>query len=212
MEQSAVRRHWWPAWAPRALAESLLIVFSVVLALAVSEWAQARRTAARVAEMRGYLIAEIRSNRALLARDAYLPHHARLKQMFGRATGRPGTPVSRARAEPALRALFKTGLHQSSLQDAVWTSISSGDLLEQLKPREMFALAGLYRMQANMATLNLGGYENALGLIDVLGSDGSAARPMMRMTLFLEDLVAFEGALIRRYDQTLAVLEEQSPR
>ena len=212
MSEGAVQRRFWPGWAPRALAESLLIVFSVVLALAVSEWADGRRTAARVKEMRGYLIEEIKANRAALASDRYLPHHQRLKQIFGRATGVPGQTVSRQQAEPALQALFKTGLHQASLQDAVWTSVSSGDLLAELRPREMFALAGLYRMQANSATLNRSGYENALGLLDVMSEPGSAARPMMRMTLFLEDLVVHERNLIARYDTTLKVLGEAPAR
>lgn len=69
MDGPAPRRIKLPSWWPRALAESLLIVFSVVLALAVSEWADGRRTAARVAEMRGFLIEEIRANRTLLTSD-----------------------------------------------------------------------------------------------------------------------------------------------
>lgn len=212
MSDPAPRRFRFPHWAPRALAESLLIVFSVVLALAVSEWADGRRTAARVKEMRGYLIEEIRANRALLASDGYLPHHMRLKQAFGRATGTPGAIVPRERAAPVLERLFRSGLHQASLQDAVWSSVSSGDLLGELEPREMFALAKLYRAQANQTTLNRAGYENALGLLDVLSADGSAARPMMRMTLFLEDLVAHERGLITRYDETLKVLGEAPAR
>lgn len=84
--------------------------------------------------------------------------------------------------------------------------MSSGDLLEELEPREMFALAKLYRAQANQTLMNRSGYENALGLLDVLSQPGETARPMLRMTLFLEDLVAHERNLVKRYDDTLAVL------
>ncbi len=55
---SALRR--WRRWAPRAVFESLLIVFSVILALGLTNWAEDRRTEHRVAEMRQFLIAEPR--------------------------------------------------------------------------------------------------------------------------------------------------------
>jgi hypothetical protein len=196
----------WPSWGWRAVFESLLIVFSVILALAATEWVEQRRTEARVQEMRGYLIREIRANRAVLADPLYLPHHDRLKSAFGRATGAPGRRMSRAEAEPAIDALFGGGLHQPSLQDAVWSSVSSGDLMEHLPPEEMFMLARVYRAQATMSLMNQQGMENAMGLLDILADEGTVGRQMMRMTLYLEDLTSYERSMIALYDQALAQL------
>lgn len=82
--------------------------------------------------------------------------------------------VPRERALPVLKILFQGGLRQASPQDAVWTSVSPGDLLEELEPREMFALARLYRAQANQAMVNRSGAENTLNLLDIMGQPGPA--------------------------------------
>jgi hypothetical protein len=196
----------WRRWLPKAVFESLLIVFSVILALGLSDWAESRRTAARVQEMRGHLIGEMRANRALLVSDAYLPHHRQLKTAFGRATGMPGAPIGRAEARPAIDQLFKGGLHQPPLQDAVWSSVVGGDLLEHLPAEDLFTLARVYRAQSSTEELNRIGAESAAGLLDVLADESLAPRQMMRMTLFLEDMVYHEERMVALYDQALKQL------
>lgn len=60
---SAVRRTAlrWRRWLPRALFESGLIIFSVVLALALTGWAEDRRMSRRADDMRGFLIEEMKA-------------------------------------------------------------------------------------------------------------------------------------------------------
>lgn len=210
-EPSPQTRKWhlsWPSWGARAVFESVLIVFSVVLAMGVGEWAEHRRTANRVAEMRQFMIAEIRANRDNLATDDYIPHHQQLKQAFAAAGGMPDMVVTRQSAEPAISKLFGGGgLHLASTQDAVWTSVSSSDLFQHMEPEEVFILARVYRAQEALEGVNRGGYENALGLLNVLSNEGDAHREMMRMTLYLEDLIQQERNLLRIYDQALAELD-----
>ena len=198
----------WRRWLPRAVFESVLIVFSVLLALALTNWAEERRTAHRVAEMRGFLIQEIRANRAELGRPYYIPHHERLKLGFARAGGMPNMRVTRQSAEPAISALFGGGgLHLAAPQDAVWTSVSASDLFEHMEPREVFMLAQVYRAQESLEGANRAGYENAVGLLDILTDERDAHRQMMRMTLYLEDLIQQETNLLRLYDRALARMD-----
>ena len=198
----------WRRWLPRAVFESVLIVFSVILALGLTNWAEDRRTAHRVAEMRGFLIQEIRANRADLATDDYVPHHRRLKQGFAQAGGMPNMTVTRQSAEPAITALFAGGgLRLAAPNDAVWTSVSASDLFEHLEPEEVFMLAQVYRAQESLESTNRAGYENAIGLLDILSDEGDAHRQMMRMTLYLEDLIQQETNLLRLYDRALARMD-----
>lgn len=199
----------WRRWLPRATFESVLIVFSVVLALALTNWAEDRRTAHRVAEMRGFLRAEIQANRDMLSGEDYLPHHVALKQGFAAVMGAPGDPVRSGKARPAVEALFRTGLHQAPVRDTVWTSVASGDLLEHMPPREVFMLAELYRAQDSLEGLNRGGFEAATGLLDVLAGDADVTRPVYTMMLYLEDMAAQERALIAAYDRVLAHMDAE---
>ena len=205
---SALRR--WRRWAPRAVFESVLIVFSVILALGLTNWAEDRRTEHRVAEMRQFLIAEIRNNRDELASDNYIPRHTQLKLAFANGGGMPGMAATAQTARPALDQLFGGGgLQLAATRNAVWTSVSASDLFEHMEPEEVFLLAGVYHAQESLDSVNRAGYENAIGLLNILSDDGNANREMMRMTLYLEDLVQQERNLLRIYDQALARLDPQ---
>ena len=196
-----------PSWTGRAAGEGLLIVFSVILALAVTDWADRRRTAHRVEEMRQFLVTEIRANRDELARDDYVPHHNRLKRVFARAGGTPDGQTSRVEARTAADQLFGGGgLHLMAPRDAVWSSVSGGDLFEHMKPEEVFLLARVYRAQESLESVNRAGYENALGVLDILSDQGDRHRQMLRMTLYFEDLIQQETHLLRLYDEALAEL------
>lgn len=200
-------RLYWPSWGPKAVLESLLIVFSVVLALAASNWADERKTAGRVTDMRGFLAAEIRANRATLASADYLPHHTDLKLKFFKAGGRQGEPVDREATRVAMQTLFATGLHPPQLKDAVWTSASQGDLIEHMAPEDVFALAEIYKAQRELEEWNDQGADAAMLLLDMLDNPATAKLRLMRMTLFLEDLSSQEHRLIELYDRALARLD-----
>lgn len=197
------RRIRWRRWAPRAAFEAVLIVFSVVLALAVTGWAEDARTARRVEDMRGFLHAEMRANRDLLRDDHYLPHHMRLKTAFQSVGGRPDAVVTRADAIGPVDMLFSGGLHPPQLRDAVWTSVSSGDLMEHMEPNEVFLLARIYKAQTQLEELNRRGYESAINLFELLTSGENAHRLLMEMSAYLEDLTVQERELIALYDQAL---------
>lgn len=201
----------WPNWGPRAAFESLLIVFSVVLALAASNWADERKTAGRIADMRGFLAAEIRANRAMLTSAEYLPHHDDLKRKFFRAGGMQNDPVDREATRVAMQSLFATGLHPPQMKDAVWTSASQGDLIEHMAPEDVFALAEIYKAQRELEEWNDQGADAAVELLDMLDNPAAAKLRLMRMTLFLEDMSSQERRLIELYDRALARLDPDGP-
>ncbi len=201
----------WRPWLLKGAFESALIVLSVIVAMAVSQWADDQKTAARVKEMRGFLRAEIQANRDLVAHPDALPHHERLKRVFGESIGSLEAPVSREAAMGAARNLFATGLHPAPVSDAVWTSLSGGELMEHMDPQEVFMLAALYRAQGNLEDMNLAGYEAATGLIDLLATGDGAKARLMRTLLMLEDMTTQEKQLIALYDQALAELDD-APR
>ncbi len=200
-----------PAWTARAVFEAVLIVFSVVLALAASGWGEDLRTAARVEDMRGFLAAEIRQNRASLQSPELLPHHEDLKRKFGRAAGRQADPVDAEATRIAMQSLFDTGLHPPELRDAVWTSVSQGDLIEHMAFEEIFALAEAYKAQRELEDWTDQAAEAALSLLDMLDDPRAAKLRLTRMTLLLEDVASRERRLIALYDRALARLEGEAP-
>lgn len=143
----------WRRWLPRAAFESVLIVFSVVLALMLADWADRRRTAAEVAEVRAFFIKEIRANRAILLSDPILPHHRRLRTAFGTANEGEAT---QAKAMQAYGQVFRSGIHVPPLRDAVWRSAETGDLLGEMPIEDLFLLADIYKAQTTLAELSNG--------------------------------------------------------
>jgi hypothetical protein len=207
--ETAIRRRpiAWRRWLPRAVFESLLIVFSVVLALGLTALWEDRQDARRAEEMRAYLVAEIRGNRERLVGGGYIARHETLKRAFAEAGGTPDAVVTRVTASPAIEELFGNGgLRLFSQQNAVWVSVSSSDLFQHMDPEEVFMLARLYRAQESLTSLNRAGYDTALGLLNILSDESGAHREMMRMTLFMEDLLVQERQLLALYDAALVEL------
>lgn len=199
---TAVRR-----WAPRAVFESVLIVFSVFLALWLSQWAEDRRTAERVDDIRGFLAQEMRANRASLTDDFYLPHHDRLKRDFSRAAGRQADAVDPDATRVAMQNLLASGYHPPQLKNAVWTSVSSGELIEHMPPEDVFLLAEVYRAQQTLDVWSDHGQDTATALLDILQSSDGAKNRLIRMVVFLEDMTSQERRLIDLYDRAIAELD-----
>src|SRR5918997_6696314 len=70
--------HGWRSWLPRVLAESVLVVFSVVLALGVDQWREDRKLAREVVDARTAFASEVRGNRDLVTSDRFHGHHQRM--------------------------------------------------------------------------------------------------------------------------------------
>jgi hypothetical protein len=197
-------------WAPRAVFESVLIIFSVCLALGLSQWAEDRRTAERVDDIRGFLAREMRENRALLVSDDYLPHHNRLKRDFSAAAGRQSDPVDPEATRIAMQNMLASGYHPPQMKNAVWTSVSSGELIEHMPPEDVFLLAEVYRGQQTLEQWSDQGADTAVGLLDILQRPEEAKNRLIRMVVFLEDMTAQERRLIELYDRAIAQMDPEA--
>ncbi|MBU1345698.1 MAG: hypothetical protein KKA16_01965 [Alphaproteobacteria bacterium] len=200
------RRFVWRRWLPRAAFESVLIVFSLVLALTLADWAERRRTAAEVAEVRTYFVQEIRANRAILQSDAILPHHRRLRSVFGAV----GDDATRAEVIAAYAQIFQTGIHVPPLRDAVWRSAEAGDLLGEMPIEELFLLADIYKAQNRLDDLSSGFISGMPGVLTGLETGQGVRAAAMTPQLHLGDVVASEEALVALYDRALIALDAET--
>jgi hypothetical protein len=194
-------------WGPRAVFESLLIVLSIVLALALSQLAINMQTEARVREARAYFVQEIRANRAILVADDIIPHHRRLHGLVAALDF--DHPISRAASENARNALFATGIHVAPLRDVVWRTYSGGELMEHIPPHVSFALNDAYRAQDQLAALQNSYYPVLSQLPAQMLTSDDLRGPLISLQLHLGDLIGSEESLVSRYDAALAALGEQ---
>jgi hypothetical protein len=132
--------HGWRSWLPRVLAESVLIVFSVLLALAVDEWREEGELAREVQEARTAFANEIRGNRDLLASDQFHGHHKRMWAHY-RALSDAAKAADQARLAQLQKITlsdFSNGVRPTPLRDAVWRSFSQSGIVRDMKPPRCF--------------------------------------------------------------------------
>jgi hypothetical protein len=193
----------WPDWGKRALLESILIVFSVFLALALDGWREDSQTRRRVAEVRRYFVEEIQANRAQLASPGFAPLHRQAAQAWDGLSKLPAPSVA---DRDKAWAVTPNGLHPFKGRDAVWRSFGSSNLIEHMPSRQVFALAEVYQAQDA-----LDGHNAALLALvrETSGDDEAPAyirsqSKVVRSTL--NDITYAETRLLQLYDQALADL------
>jgi hypothetical protein len=191
-------------WGPRAIFESLLIVVSIVLALAISSWAADQQMKTRVREARNYFVQELTANRDLLKGDALLPHHLRLREGLMRVD--TDHPVSREQARAAVAPVYATGIHMAQLREVVWRTYSGSEVMEHMPPREVFALNDAYLAQEQIAALQTAYYPVLSALPDQIATQPDLRGAIVSLQLHLGDVIGAEENAINRYDAALKVL------
>jgi hypothetical protein len=200
----------WGPWIARLVAESFVVIFSVLLALGLDEWRNNRELERQVQQTRAAFAEEIQRNRDVLIAEEHLPYH--------KATWEHYKALSRAYSnEPAkvdsLRRAsseqFNTGVHPPPLRDAVWRSLAESDLVRRMDPDELFLLADMYREQEQ---LNYA-FQRMLGVWmepTPYRHQPAFQRDDDEITrIFLADVVAAEGRLLKRYEEGLALLRSK---
>lgn len=193
----------WKPWIVRGLFESALIVFSVLLALALSQWLNERELERRVQDTRRFFAEEVAANQKLLADPYYLPHHKALgRGLVEAAQAGPESPGFDAKAY----ALFESGAHPTPFREAVWSSISGSEIMARMPPEEVFQLSDIYRLQKDLAATHSGMYATLVGM-DPEDRSPKAARGNVRaLQLYMGDVVGLESTLQKRYEKVLASL------
>jgi hypothetical protein len=201
-------REFMQTWGPRTLFESLLIVFSVVLALSINNWISSVQMAARVREARSYFIQELKANRDSLSSNEFLAHHEQLRADLDKVD--TTSPVSSDQARAAVAPIYKTGIHVARLRDIVWRTYSGSEVIEHLPPPEAFALNDAYLAQQQLDALQTSYYPVLSALPQQLATQQDSRGSIAGLQLYLSDLIGAEKITIDRYETALKILGASS--
>ena len=189
----------------RLLAESTLIILSILFALAVDAQWEAHRERRQVEQARAAFVEEIRANLALLEGDRYLPYHRAMWESF-----RAGSRIENPTLDDlyAIYEEFNNGVWPTPFRDAVWRSLSNTEILGRLPFDELFMLSDIYREQENVD----GWHHRMFDIWAESRSDRELPAfikdDIQRTRTYLSDVVAGEERLLAQYRAALEVLEE----
>ena len=206
--------HGWRSWLPRVLAESVLIVFSVLLALALDEWREDREVAREVAEARTAFANEMRGNRDLLTSDRYHPHHRAMWGHFRALAEAADAQDQRRLDELNVITLekYSNGVWPTPLRDAVWRSLSASEILRHMKPAEVFLLADTYREQDGLDRWHNRFFDASSQPTGDIDRPEYKRSKIHTTRSYLADVVAAEERLLKRYTEVAAELEKPHSR
>jgi|ERR1041385_264937 type II secretory pathway pseudopilin PulG len=181
-------------WLTQLIIQPIMIVLSILAALAVNNWQESRARDKRVADARHAFVNEITANKQLLLADNHLPHHRRLQAEYSRIATE-GAPDS--------HAFFDTGLHPTPLRDSAWRMLSGSATLMDLPSGFVLALTDIYRLQNSLEKSNEG-FLNSLGAPRSDRESPAYQKDVANsIRMFLNDLVTAEEMLLRSYDHAL---------
>ncbi len=189
-------------WLSQLIIQPIMIVVSILAALAVNNWQESRALAKRVAEARTAFANEITANKQMLLSAQYLPHHRRLQAEYAKA-------MNENSSDPG--SFFETGMHPAPLRDSAWRMLSGSATLMQLPAEFVLALTDIYQLQDSIQKRN-DGFLNALGTPRSDRDTPAYGKDVTRsIQMFLNDLVPAEERLLRGYDHALERLSSDKP-
>jgi len=190
-------------WAARMVFEAALIVLSILLALAVNQWQDARRERRLADQAIASFRQELTANRRRLRELA--PYHQHIRDEMLR--------LDSAHAVNSFSDLGKVGgfrgFRPAFLLETAWrTAIATGALTHIDYPTAN-ALSTTYTLQErvdemNRATLPAMMSGGAL-------SDAQAAGTLRQAAVYLGDISGLEREVLAAYEQMLAELDRRHP-
>ena len=190
-------------WILRAVLESVLIVFSVLVALGVDQWRAQRETGERVEQARAALVQEIRNNRARLQQPRSIPYHRAAKARLDVLLQEDNPDEADfARAFEGF-----SGTRPFIAQDFVWQSVNSGDVAQHLPRKELFLLSTIYGAQQSLNQLHYGTRQV------LVQPNADFREPMYLLSQadvirsYFADVIPMEQELLGLYDRALKELE-----
>jgi hypothetical protein len=190
------------AWLTQLIIQPIMIVLSILAALAVNNWQESRAKVRRVADTRAAFVNEITANKQLLLSDNYLPHHRRLRAEYSKVATGDG---------PDSHAFFETGLHPTPLRDSAWRMLSGSATLMELPSGFVLALTDIYRLQSSIEKSNEGFLNSLVAPRSDRESPAYQKDIANSIRMFLNDLVPAEELLVRSYDHALNRLKADKP-
>lgn len=186
-------------WLPRILIESALVVFSILLALAVSEWASDREDERLAVEALGGFHREIRQNRARL--EDVGPYRRGLRDVIARmAESGEIASVDAFQATIGLEPL-----RPAFLTSTVWETALTTGAIPHIQFDVVNALSLTYSLQERLEELSRSGFPDLARGSHVDPADMPGA--LREVAVYLGEVSRSESDLLAAYDEVLRILD-----
>ncbi len=183
----------------RLTLETVVIIFSVLLALLLDDWRTSRDERRLVKSVSFSLLVELERNQRLL--EALLPYHEAIQQRLAAHLEEPVDPAAGAADLPSLEALgFDPELGAApTFQRGAWETAVASESLTHMSVDRVFVLSSAYTLQEDTrsALARLAGHQDAYLVAQLEGyRPSSAARGYL---MALETVLASERNLCDQY-------------
>jgi hypothetical protein len=187
-------------WLPRIIVESALIVFSILVALAVSEWERNREDEELATQALTEFEREIRQNRARL--EDVGPYRLGLRDVITRM----GESGELASSDEFQTTIGLEALRPAFLTSTVWETAITTGALPHIDFNLVNALSLTYSLQARLEEFSRSGMPELArgGYVD--GPDMPGA--IREVTVYLGELSRSEAELLAAYEEVLRILGE----
>ncbi|HEX8212544.1 MAG TPA: hypothetical protein VF584_20370 [Longimicrobium sp.] len=189
-----------PRWVRKTLADSTLIVFSILLALAADGWWEERENLNRARRSLVTFEHEIQQNRADLSK--LLPYHRTLERSFSHAAT---THTVRSVTDWHRIEGWAGGFHPAFLLDTAWKTALATGVISHLDYETVAALSRVYVLQERLDAYN----RSTLSTMDP--TDVAMASTVQRASVYLQDVTTYEELLLREYEAALARIHRHVP-
>lgn len=190
-------------WMARILIESMLVVFSILAALAVNEWQNAKQNNEKAEMALAAFEREIQQNQARLASAA--PYRQGLREVLVRMNESGGMET----AEQFHQMVGVEPLRPPFITSTVWeTSLTTG-AIPHIDFDVVNALSLTYSLQERLSDFSRSS-------MPTLARGGSVPPEQMpsavrEVVVYLTDLGRSEAELLAAYDEVLRILREALP-
>jgi type II secretory pathway pseudopilin PulG len=185
------------------VVEALLIVLSILLALAVNQWQDARRERQLADQALASFRQEIAANRERLRE--LVPYHERIRDEMRRLDAE-GAVTSYADLR---KVRGFQGFRPAFLLETAWRTAIATGALTHIDYRTATALSTTYTLQERVDELN----RATLPAMMAGGafSDAQAAATLRQSAVYLSDVAGLEREVLSIYDEMLAGLDRRRP-
>ena len=190
-----------PSWLPKILAESVLIVLSILLALAVDQWQEDKEERELVRQSLQSFRQEIQQNKMRL--DDIVPYHTGVQAMLTELE-QTGAITSVAELQSTVGA---EGLRPPFLLDTAWKTAMATGALTIMDYETVSALSMTYTLQDRFREYSRSSLPAIMPSRAASDADVNAA---LRSTItYLNDVTAGEEELRAVYEQAVEIVESK---
>jgi hypothetical protein len=186
---------------PKLLFESVLIVFSILLALSVSECSERSNRQERAEVALDNIRAEIASNAASLRR--IVPYH---QQMLARLDLLLADSASVLRSQGVIGTISRIapeGLQPPTLGSTAWGIATTTDAISRIDYAQVYVLSRLYQIQHMGVETTVPRLSELLLSRETFQTERDPLPSLRLLQLILNELVTQEQFLLQRYTEVL---------